>query len=383
MPRAVSTRRGLHPVAWWLWAGALAAGAMRLTNPVLLALILAVVAYVVAARRGDAPWARSFGMYLRLGAFVILFRMLLEMLFGLRLPGTVLFTLPSADLPEWAAGVSLGGPVTVELLLDGFTQGLRLAVLLACFGAANTLASPYRLLRVLPTVLYEAGVVVIVALSFAPQIVMAAGRRREARRLRGRSGNGVKAMRGIAQPVLEASLEGSVSLAASMDARGYGRRADLSPSVRKIATASTVIGLVALCGGVYGVLDGGTPSALGLPLLGVGALVCAVGLAARGRRTPRTRYRPDAWDWPEWATISSGAAALVGIVIAARIDPESVRMSLYPLEWPAVPLAAVAGTLFALLPALVAPRPSTFTRPSSQHDATIAASGPSPVEVPA
>ena len=118
-------------------------------------------------------------------------RMVLEMLFGVRLPGTVLFTLPSIDLPDWAAGVSLGGPVTVEMLLDGFTQGLRLAVVLACFGAANTLASPYRLLRSLPTVLYEAGVVVTVALSFAPQVVMAAGRRRQARRLRGRTDKGL------------------------------------------------------------------------------------------------------------------------------------------------------------------------------------------------
>jgi energy-coupling factor transport system permease protein len=369
-------------LAWWLWAGGLAAGVMRLSNPVLLGLVLAVVAYVVAARRTSAPWARSFGMFLKLGVFVIAFRMLLEVLFGARLPGTVVFTLPSADLPEWAAGVSLGGPVTVEMLLNGFTQGLRLAVLLACFGAANTLASPYRLLRSLPTVLYEAGVVVIVALSFAPQIAMAASRRRQARRLRGRSGGGFKAVRGIALPVLESSLEGSVALAASMDGRGYGRRADLSPSVRRVATASTVIGLIALCGGVYGVLDGGTPSGLGLPLLGVGALVCAVGLVARGRRTPRTRYRPDAWGWPEWVTVLSGVAAFVGIVTAARIDPDSVRLSLYPLEWPDVPAAAVAGTLLALLPAVVAPRPPDSAALTGRRESATAVRS-ARVEVPA
>jgi energy-coupling factor transport system permease protein len=278
------------------------------------------------------------------------------MLFGVRVPGIVLFTLPSVDLPDWAAGVSLGGPVTVEMLLDGFTQGLRLAVVLACFGAANTLASPYRLLRSLPTVLYEAGVVVTVALSFAPQVVMAAGRRRQARRLRGRNAKGLRAMRGIAMPVLEGSLDRSVALAASMDARGYGRQADLSPSTRRVATASTVLGLIAICGGVYGVLDSGAPAALGLPLLGAGALVCAIGLVAKGRRTPRTRYRPDAWGTPEWLTVMSGTVALAGIVIAARIDPGSVQMSLYPLEWPAVPIAAVIGSLVAVLPAFIAPR---------------------------
>jgi len=329
---------------------------MRLTNPLLLGLLLVVVAYVVSARRTDAPWAGSFSLFLRLGAIVIVLRVVLEVLFGPRLPGTVIFTLPSVDLPAWAAGVSIGGPVTVEMVLVGFTQGLRLAVVLACFGAANTLASPYRLLRSLPAVLYEAGVAVTVALSFAPQVVMAAGRRREARRLRGRPPRGARALRGIALPVLESSLDHSVALAASMDARGYGRHADLAPSVRRVATASTVAGLIAICGGVYGVLDGGAPSGLGLPLLGVGALVCAVGLVARGRRTPRTRYRPDAWGWPEWASVASGVAAFAGIVAAARIDPSSVGMPMSPVTWPAVPVVAVAGALVALAPAFVAPR---------------------------
>jgi energy-coupling factor transport system permease protein len=381
--RRATTRRGLHPLAWWIWAAALAAGAMRMTNPLLLGLVLAVVAYVVAARKSDAPWAGSFRFFLRLGVFVIALRMLLEILFGARLPGTVLFSLPSVDLPDWAAGVSLGGPVTVEMVLDGFTQGLRLAVVLACFGAANTLASPYRLLRSLPAVLYEAGVVVTVALSFAPQVVMSVGRRREARRLRGRNAKGLRAWRGLAMPVLEGSLDRSVALAASMDARGYGRHADLSPSARRTATLSTALGLLAVCGGVYGLLDSGAPAALGLPLLGAGALVCAVGLVAKGRRTPRTRYRPDVWGTPEWSTVLSGGMALAGIVVAARIDPASVRMPLYPLEWPAVPMVAVAGSLLAVLPAFVAPRPGGVGARSVAATTTSVAAMPAPVEASA
>jgi energy-coupling factor transport system permease protein len=214
-------------------------------------------------------------------------------------------------------------------------------------------------------VLYEAGVVVTVALSFAPQLVITAGRRREARRLRGRTNKGVRALRGIAMPVLEGSLDRSVALAASMDARGYGRQADLSPSVRRLAALSTALGLIAICGGVYGVLDAGAPAALGLPLLGVGALVCAVGLVAKGRRTPRTRYRPDAWGSPEWITVASGAAALVGIVVAARIDPASIRMPLYPLAWPAVPIAAVIGAVLGVIPAFVAPAPPPLQAPGA------------------
>ena len=168
---AVPRRRSLHPVAWWLWAAGLAICAMRTNNPFLLALIGVVACVVVSARRSSAPWSRSIAFFLRLGVLVIVIRIVIEILFGQRgVPGHVLFTLPQVPLPSWAAAVSVGGPVTLESILDAFVLGLQLAVILLCFGAANSLASPYRLLRSLPAVLYETGVAVTVALSFTPEI---------------------------------------------------------------------------------------------------------------------------------------------------------------------------------------------------------------------
>ena len=48
---------------------------------------------------------------------------------------------------------------------------MRLAAMLACLGACNALASPKRLLRYVPATLYEVGTAVVVALTFAPQLV--------------------------------------------------------------------------------------------------------------------------------------------------------------------------------------------------------------------
>ena len=79
----------------------------------------------------------------------------------------------------WAA------PVTLEGLLAAAYDGLRLAAILACLGAANALASPRRLLRYVPATLYDVGTAVVVALTFAPQMVQDAARVRAARRLRG------------------------------------------------------------------------------------------------------------------------------------------------------------------------------------------------------
>jgi energy-coupling factor transport system permease protein len=354
---AAPRRRSLHPVAWWLWAAGLAICAMRTNNPFLLALIGVVACVVVSARRSSAPWSRSIAFFLRLGVLVIAIRIVIEILFGQRLPGHVLFTVPQVPLPSWAAGVSIGGPVTLESILNAFVLGLQLAVILLCFGAANSLASPYRLLRSLPAVLYETGVAVTVALSFTPELVQTIGIVRQARRQRGIPTKGLSGMRGVAIPVLEGALDRSLQLATSMDARGYGRRISVGTMSRRLASGATVGGLLLLGVGIYGVIDGGSLFGLGLPILAVAAVLCGVGLAVGGRRTARSRYRPDPWRQPEWIVAGSGLVALVAMSVAHALDVPGLTISFSPLAFPRIPLLPVVGILIALVPAFAAPNP--------------------------
>ena len=88
----------------------------------------------------------------------------------------MLFTLPELALPEAAAGIRIGGPVSLEGMLAALYDGLRLATLLICVGAANVLANPKRLLKLVPGALHEFAVAVTVALTFAPQLVESAQR---------------------------------------------------------------------------------------------------------------------------------------------------------------------------------------------------------------
>ena len=146
----------------------------------------------------------------------------------------MLFRLPQLHAPRWYAGVQFGGPVSLEASLAAAVDGLRLACLLCCVGAANTLANPKRALRVLPGALYELGVAVTVSISVAPQLVESVQRVRRARRLRAGRVSGLRALRGIAVPVLEDALERSLRLAAAMDSRGYGRHGSASPAARRL-----------------------------------------------------------------------------------------------------------------------------------------------------
>jgi energy-coupling factor transport system permease protein len=349
--------RALHPAAWWLWALCLATVAARTTNPVLLLLVATVAGFVVAARRSRAPWARSYGAFLRLGLVVLAIRIVIEVVFGATGTGSVVVRLPEAPLPHWMAGVTIGGPLTTDELVRATYEGLQLAVLLGCIGAANALASPARVLKLLPGALYEAGVAATVALSFAPQAVGSVARIKAARQLRGHPAHGLRAWRGLAVPVLEDALERSVALAAAMDARGFGRRGDEPPASRRLTVALTLGGLLAIAAGSYGLLATGAPRALGLPLVLGGAAVAAIGLAVGGRRSVRTRYRPDPWQAPEWLVAATGLVAVLGVVLAGHHDPLSVSPSVTPLAVPSLPPLAAIGVLIALLPAWGTPRP--------------------------
>ncbi|MFF3844146.1 energy-coupling factor transporter transmembrane component T [Streptomyces sp. NPDC002328] len=345
----------LHPGAWWLWALALGTAATRTTNPLLLALLLTTSAYVVLTCRPDTPWSRSYSAFLHLALAVLLIRLLFVVALGSPVPGThVILTLPEVPLPDWAQGIRLGGKVTAEGVLFALYDGLRLATLLVCVGAANALASPSRLLKSLPGALYEAGVAAVVALTFAPHLIADVQRLRAARRLRGRPDRGLRGLLQVALPVLEGALERSIALAAAMDARGYGRTADVPAPVRRTTAALTLGGLLGVCAGTYGLLTA-VGGAYGLPVLLAGLAAALAGLRLGGRRSPRTRYRPDRWTPRACLVAGSGIAVAALLFAAASTDPAALRPGVIPLTAPTLPLWPTAAILVGLLPAFLAP----------------------------
>lgn len=347
--------RWLHPGAWWAWALSLAVAASRTTNPLLLSLIVAVAATVVAARRPEAPWARSFGFFLRLGLIVIALRVLVQVLFAAPIGATVLWDAPGLELPPWMAGVRLGGQVTAESLLAALYDGMRLAAILACIGAANSLASPSRLLKSVPAALYEVGVSVVIAMTFTPALVADVGRVQRARILRGRPSRGPRAVASAAMPVLEGALERSVTLAAAMDARGYGRRGTASKREVRVSGGLLMGGLVACAIGTYGLVGASAPAAIGLPMILLGISLAGWSLARSGRSRMRSRYRPDPWWAPEWAVLGSSVAVAGAFVACTWWWPAGLSTPVDPPAWPSLPLLPAIGLLAALVPLLVVP----------------------------
>ncbi|MER8029833.1 energy-coupling factor transporter transmembrane component T [Streptomyces bauhiniae] len=356
--------RTLHPVAWWVWALSLATAVSRTNNPLLLFLVLAVLGYVVTARRTDAPWARGFKYYLYLALTVVAIRVVFRAVFatGITPHDHFLFSLPHIPTPNWYAGIQIGGPVSLEAVLSAATDGLRLACMLCCIGVANTLANPKRALRVLPGALYELGVAVTVAISVAPQLVQSVQRVCRARKLRAGNTQGMRALRGIVVPVLEDALERSLRLAAAMDCRGYGRAGTATPRSRRITGALMLLGMCGLCAGAYGLLDATAPAFLGLPAMTAGAVLCVAGLRLGGRRVTRTTYRPDPWLLAEWVVAGSGVLSAVLLFSDLGYDPAQLNPTYYPLSWPDLPLIPTGAILLAGIAAFAAPPPRPVRR---------------------
>lgn len=211
--------KSLHPLTWWLWSIAVIVTVIRADSVVYAAFVIAVAAILVRKLAGDFPWSKSFWFSLRLGFFILVVRAVTGVLIGVPIPGTKIFELPILPLPNWMAGIRIGGVVTFERLTASLHEGLIITAVIALFGAAVSLTSPHKMLRVLPVMIYEFGVALVIATSSLPQLVASYSRIKRARILRGDEKPQFKS---IALPLLEEALSKSLDLAAAMDSRGYG-----------------------------------------------------------------------------------------------------------------------------------------------------------------
>ena len=211
--------RSLHPLTWWIWSLLTIGAVIRSDSAWLAGSAIAAAAILVWRFAAAAPWAKSFWFSLKIGVFILIIRTIVGVLIGVPIPGTKLVTVPIVPLPHWLAGIRIGGVITQERLLSSIHEGLIIIAVISLFGAAVSLTSPHKLLRVTPVAIYEFGVATVIATSALPNLVQSVSRIRRARALRG---DEKPSWRSIALPLLEDSLSRSLELAAAMDARGFG-----------------------------------------------------------------------------------------------------------------------------------------------------------------
>lgn len=358
--RRPAHRRLLHPLAWWLWALGLAVAAFRTTNPFLLLLLLGIAVWMVARRR-DVASPSTVRATLFIGAAAVVIRVLTFVVVGGGGTGTtVVLHLPLVPLPDWAGGIRLGGPVTAEGLVGAALDGARLATIIGLLGVANALASPRRLLRYLPAALDDVGTALVVALAYLPALAEDAGRVRRARRLRGHDGRGLREAAAILPVILDGALDRALTLAASMDSRGYGRRRTAARS--PWSGAALLLGTTGVIAGVYGLFDDATSWPLAVLLAATGGTLAVAAGLYRARLDRRTHYRRDPWQLPETVTALAGGIVAAAAVLADATGAVSLQLATVPLTVPTLPWAAVPVLLVAALPGWLTPIPPATRR---------------------
>jgi energy-coupling factor transport system permease protein len=301
--------RRVHPSTWWVIALALAVIAGSATSIVQTLSVAVLSVLLILAFREDAPWARSLKFYLILAIAVVVIRVVFRIVFSFsQATDEILLELPRFELNFGLGAIGLLGNISAPSIVGALLDGSRLAAIILAIAVANTLANPRKLLKSAPGALYEIATSVSVAINLAPQLIESFGRVRRARGLRGK-GRKTSTLNGLLIPVLEDTLDRSLLLAASMDARGFGRKSTQSKGELLLARALALQSLLAITIGVFVLLSGfSAPAAF--VLLAIGAVTSVISVRITSRRNSRTSIARSARTPVDFAVLGACAVLL-------------------------------------------------------------------------
>ncbi len=345
----------LHPMTWVVWTGAAALAASTTRNPLYLILILGAVlitqrAYAARGADGKDTEAAGWQSLLRLALWLTLFTIPFNTL-SVHAGRVVLVRLPQ----NWPL---IGGPITLEAIVWGASNALGLMTLMVAFATFNLAVDQAQMLRLTPAFLYQAGLIVTIALTFFPQMIASAQEIREAQLIRGHRMRRVRDMLPYVMALLTTGLEHSFQLAEAMESRGFGA----GPGAQTASAGSDV---------TYGALTltglGGTLSGFflltyfeHLRLAGWVALGASIALLIgafwrQGRRATRTHYHRDRWTGPDAAALAAAGVLLLALLWGRAFRPELLLYSPYTNMLPSFHIWMGAACLLLVVPALVGP----------------------------
>jgi energy-coupling factor transport system permease protein len=379
-----------HTLTWLVWLSA--AAYLALVNGQPLQTLLLVLAtgsvFTLASRRhrtGQSAGAEGrsvegWSTFLRFGLWVWLVATLFNLLFA-HAGKLVLFVLPH----NWPL---VGGPITLEGLLYGLAHGASLFAVLLVFATFNLALDSNRLLRWLPAGLFQAGLIVSIALSFVPQMMASLKDVREAQLVRGHRFRGLRDLPPLFVPLITTALERSLTLAESLEARGFGGvspssgRGGVSPSSWRggplsrpvwghgATTAATLLSLCGLAAGLIWRATNVQPSWLGGVFLISSTLLLLAAIYLQGRGFRRTRYRLEVWH-PQDTWVSVACAASMAIVAYSQVQ-NTLALFYYPYPpfspWPTFAPSLGVAILLIAAPGLLWPAQAARLPPGQRGD---------------
>ena len=335
----------LHPTTWLVWTGVVAAATMLTRNPLYLSILLGAATVNYFSADHQCADARGWRSLLRLTAGLALLIIPFNAL-NVHAGRHVLFRLP----PTWPL---IGGDITLEAVIWGLCSALGLLTLLVLFAAFHLNVSQAQILRLTPAFIYEAGLIVSIALTFIPQMIDSAKEIREAQLIRGHRIRRLRDTFPLLMALLTTGLERSFQLAESMESRGFGNVRDLSQWRDTLYKVLTLAALAGTISGLFTWIYFPSMARWGLTGVALSAALLLGTFWAQGRRVLRTHYRRDRWTWRDGA-VTLASLGVVALLIAIRIR-RPAALPYYPYSELRPPFESViGGALITLsLPALL------------------------------
>ena len=205
--------------AWTAWSAACLFIVLATANPVYKVMVLAAALGALVAGAGLRRTSRVLIASAVVGAFAAVLNFV-----SAHLGSTVLFSLP-AQVP------AVGGPYTLEALAYGATGGVTVATAILAAAPFSMLLESHDVIDALPTALSRTGAAVAAAVNLVPSVGATFVQVSEVQRMRGWRPRGPRSWAEVAVPVVLTSVESSIQLAESMEARGFGSgpRTHVSP----------------------------------------------------------------------------------------------------------------------------------------------------------
>lgn len=369
-PATGTAMRPWHATTWLVWAIAATASLQIAPSPLYVAIVIAIATLMVSAYGLDSPYARAYPILVGVAVVFALLRVALTALTTHGGPH-VLVTLPAATLPDWLGGFTVGSTIEAPIVAQAAYEGFVIVGVVAVFAALNAVVSHHELVQSLPRAFHELGLVVAVGIAFVPTTITAIHDVREADRAR-TGGRPVRRGRLVRQivPVLENGLERAITLAESMDSRGFARGGS-TPAERAAAWCGAA-GLLALGGAFVALVAGSSDVALACMVAGTAAIVVAMVVASRG--SARVRYRPRRLTRADVLVMVAVSLAPIALAVLSLTGDDSLAWVASPLRWPTLSVLPVLALGVLCVP--LARRPAGTARTSPVRT-------PIPREVPA
>ena len=331
-----------QPWAWVSWLVATVVILSITRNPLYLVLILICVVFVgMTLRQAGAESTSPFPLW-KLAAWIMLLSTVFNALTS-HYGETVLFTVPG-NLPL------LSGPVTLEAIVYGATNGLVLTGLLASFMVLSLALTVRELISLIPQAFFPMAVVTSIAVTYLPTTLRQFKQIREAQAIRGHQMQTLRDWLPLWMPLLVGGLEHAMQLAEAMTARGFASTSPLKTTRGNTPRIFIIIGLMLLA--IGWVVQLGGAGINGLAMILAATILILGGLWYLGRQSARTIYHRPGWGWQDWLTAGVSMAVLA-ICVLPLLDP--INQSLYYDPYPTLTLPPFNPLLGMTILGLVLP----------------------------